>query len=432
MMAAAGFLGGAKSRLLPASIPFRFFAAAALFHVAMWVVLIFAAEQVIGFRGGMVPALAAVHLLVLGVLTTTAIGAAVQLLPVATRHALAAHWPIKLVFWMFVPGIVLLTASMYLGRIELVIAGAVASTAGLLLFAGLLGDNLRRAGGLPIVAAYGWAALAALLAVILLGLALSVDFATGFLRDHAAVVRAHAILGGYGFMGMLALGFSHVLIPMFALSSAPEKRPATAGFLAAAAGVALGSFGAVLGHPHLLTAATLVGLVAVGIHLWLMLRALRTGMRKRLGLSFILVRAAWVSLPLSLLIGLAASHDRAGPNGPALFGLLLLGGWLLTFLLGVLQRILPFLASMHATAPERRAPPRLSELGATAPLNVHAICHGTALAGLAGAILFDASAAARVAGTIGLLGAMAFALFTADVIRRLPLASHASPLPSGG
>jgi hypothetical protein len=33
---AATFLGGAQSRLLPASIPFRFFAAAAAFHVLMW------------------------------------------------------------------------------------------------------------------------------------------------------------------------------------------------------------------------------------------------------------------------------------------------------------------------------------------------------------------------------------------------------------
>ena len=40
MTLAATFLGGAKSRLLPASIPFRFFIAAAIFHVAMWLALI--------------------------------------------------------------------------------------------------------------------------------------------------------------------------------------------------------------------------------------------------------------------------------------------------------------------------------------------------------------------------------------------------------
>src|SRR5690606_28326842 len=40
MMLAASFLGGAKSRLLPASIPFRFFGAAAIFHVLTWLALL--------------------------------------------------------------------------------------------------------------------------------------------------------------------------------------------------------------------------------------------------------------------------------------------------------------------------------------------------------------------------------------------------------
>src|SRR3972149_6037570 len=94
MSIAATFLGGAKSRLLPPSIPFRFFAAAAGFHVLMWLVLLIGADEVASFRGGLRSTLAAVHLLALGVLVTTAIGASVQLLPVATRPALAPGWPL--------------------------------------------------------------------------------------------------------------------------------------------------------------------------------------------------------------------------------------------------------------------------------------------------------------------------------------------------
>jgi hypothetical protein len=414
-----GFLGGAQSRLLPASIPFRFFAAAALFHVALWLVLLRCADQVIHFRGGMAPPLAAVHLLVLGVLAMTAIGAAAQLLPVATRRALIAYWPIKLVFWMFVPGLALLISGMYWGRIPWVIAGAATSAAGLAVFAALLGDNLRRAGRLPIVAGYGWAAIAALLAVVVLGLALSVDFATGILSDHMAVARAHMILGAYGFMGMLALGFSHILIPMFTLSSAPQKRPAAVGFAAAVAGVATGTLGALLGSTDLLTAAAVVGMIAAGTHVWLMYQTIKTGMRRRLGLSFVLIRASWVSLPVSLVAGLAAVREHAGPDGPALFGLLLLGGWLLTFLLGILQRILPFLASMHAVRTPQSAPPLLSELAGTALLKAHAVCHGLALLGLAGAILLGSIDLARGASAVGLTGAIAFAGFTGGVLRRL-------------
>ena len=418
MTLAATFLGGAKSRLLPPSLPFRFFAAATALHIALWCVLLLAGEEATSFRGGLGPALAAVHLLTLGVLTTTAIGAAVQLLPVATRRALAGVWPIKLVFWLTVPGLIVLIAGMYAYHPLVMIAGAVATTAGLLVFAGLLADNLRRAGSMPVVAAFGWAAFAALIALVALGLALSVDFELGFLGDHAATALAHMILGGFGFMGMLALGFSHVLVPMFALSSAPAKRPAYAAFVAAAIAIVLGTAGALLGSRIVLTAAGAIGLVAVIAHLWLMRAALTTGMRKRLGLSFILVRAAWAALLLTIPVGLAALYDLAGPNGATLFGLVLLGGWLMTFLFGILQRIIPFLASMHVTQP-RGAPPLLSELGAAGPLTVHAACHGIAIVGLAAAIILDNGLLLRGAAGIGLIGALAFAVFTGDVMRRV-------------
>jgi hypothetical protein len=285
-------------------------------------------------------------------------------------------------------------------------------------FAGLLADNLRRAGSMPVVAAFGWAAFAALIALVALGLALSVDFELGFLGDHAATALAHMILGGFGFMGMLALGFSHVLVPMFALSSAPAKRPAYAAFVAAALAIVLGTAGALLGSRIVLTAAGAIGLVAVIAHLWLMHAALTTGMRKRLGLSFILVRAAWAALLLTIPVGLAALYDLAGPNGATLFGLVLLGGWLMTFLFGILQRIIPFLASMHVTQP-RGAPPLLSELGAAGPLTVHAACHGIAIVGLAAAIILDNGLLLRGAAGIGLIGALAFAVFTGDVMRRV-------------
>lgn len=418
MTLAATFLGGAKSRLLPPSLPFRFFVAAAVFHVALWAVLLAAGEEAASFRGGLGPALAAVHLLTLGVLTTTAIGAAVQLLPVATRRALAAEWPIRLVFWLTVPGLIVLIAGMYTYDPLVLIVGAVATTAGLLLFAGLLAENLRRGGSLQVVAAYGWAAFAALIGLVALGLALSIDFERGFFADHAAVALAHMILGGFGFMGMLALGFSHVLVPMFALSSAPAKRPAYVAFAATVVAIVLGTMGAAHGSTVILTIAGVIGVAAAAAHVWLMRIALATGMRKRLGLSFVLVRASWACLLLAPVVGLAALYGWAGANGATLFGLMLLGGWLMTFLFGILQRIIPFLASMHVTQ-AKGAPPLLSELAAEGPLTVHAVCHGLALVGLAAAIILDNGMIVRGAAAIGLVGALAFAVFTGDVVRRL-------------
>jgi hypothetical protein len=420
MTLAATFLGGAKSRLLPASIPLRFFTTAAAFHVLMWIVLMIGAAHATSFRGGLGPGLAALHILTLGVLATTAIGASAQLLPVATRRSLVAVWPIKVVFWLLTFGVPLLVLGMYSAAVAVTaVAGAVASL-GLLLFGFILADNLWRARSLPVVAAYGWGALASLALLTAFGIALAIDYHIGILPDHSGFALAHMILGGFGFMGLLALGFSHVLVPMFALSAAPAKTPSIAGLALAIAGISAGLVGALTGSVILLVAAASVGLAAAGVHLWLMSVVLKTGMRKRLGHSFLLVRGAWAMLPATLLIGLAALFGYAGPNGPTLFGLFLFVGWLLTFLLGILQRILPFLASMHIS--KGSAPPLMSELTASAALKLHAVCHALAFVLLALSVATDTVALTQVGSMVGLLGALAFAWFTFDVTRRVLVA----------
>ena len=413
----ASLLGGAKSRLLPASVPFRFFAAATVFHILMWACMLAAAGEFTSFRGGPGPSLAALHLLTLGVLTTTAIGASAQLLPVATRRTLVAVWPIRLIFWLLVPGLLVLLAGMYAGAISVLIAGSFAVAAALTLFAVLLADNLRRARSLPVVAAYGWVALAALMALAALGVLLGLDYTRALLPDHGSAALAHAILGGYGFMGMLAIGFSYVLAPMFALSRSADTPRALATLAFALAALLLGSAGALAGHHIALNGAIAAGGVAAAIHLVSMRHILASGMRKRLGLSFVLVRIAWAMLPASLLAGLAALHGVAGPNGPTLFGFLLLFGWLLTFLLGILQRIMPFLASMHAMRAQS-APPLLSELAGAGPLKIHAVCHVSAVAAIAAGIGFNQVLPGQLGAASGLAGALAFAVFAAGIIRR--------------
>ena len=53
MSRGGAFLGDARSRLLPASIPLRFFGAATVFHVAAWIALAASAGQWPDFAGGL-------------------------------------------------------------------------------------------------------------------------------------------------------------------------------------------------------------------------------------------------------------------------------------------------------------------------------------------------------------------------------------------
>ncbi len=417
MTLAASFLGGAKSRLLPASIPFRYFAAAAGFHVLAWSVLLAAADELAVFSGGPGMVLAAIHLLTLGVLVMTAMGAAFQLLPVATRRPLTKTWPTRLSFWFLALGTAALAHGMAAGNALTMYLGAGGATVSLAVFAIVVADNLLRARDLPVVAAHGWGAIVSLVFFAGLGIALIADYDTGFLLDHQSIGLAHLVLAGFGFMGLLVLGFSHVLIPMFALSRTLPARPAWSKFCLAVTSVVLAAAAAATGQPIGLAVASVIGLGASGIYLWLMREALRTGMRKRLGLSFVLVKLSWAALVLCLGLGLALSLEAPVPHGAALFGFVLLAGWLLTFLTGILQRILPFLASMHAAGSGGK-PALLSELTADLPLRIHAGCHLSAVVLCSAGIVTDTTILIQLGSVFGIAGALAFAAFTGQVVVR--------------
>jgi hypothetical protein len=325
---ASSFLGGAKSRLLPASIPFRFFAAAVVAHALLWGAVALGAAEVPSFTGGLGVPLAAVHFLTLGMLAMTAIGAAFQLLPVATKQPMGSQRAMRITSWIFIPGALVLAAAMALRDVVGLAVGGILTAAGLLLFAALVAQNLWRVRGLAIVVANGRAALLAVVLVAVLGFVLAADYHHGWGIDHARLALAHFLLGAFGFMGFLAMGFSYVLVPMFAVSPAPQTRLGYAVLGTGLAGLAAGVAGALLGHEPVLAAGAALGLVAVGIHLEALRSSLKARMKKRLGLAFVLVRGAWAALAASLALGLALARGAREANGAALGGGRGGDGWL--------------------------------------------------------------------------------------------------------
>jgi hypothetical protein len=416
------FLAGATSRLLPMSVPFRYFGAALVFHLLGWLALLAGAPRVPRFAGGLDWPLAALHLMTLGVLVMTAIGASLQLLPVATRQPVRSARAPAAIFIVYAPGVALVALGMGLGRPNWLGAGALAVTLALLAWAGLMLANLRQARGMPGVVAFGWAALAALAVMLLSALSLIALYLGLPGLDRSTALALHIAFAVYGFMGLLALGFSYILVPMFALSPNPHERRATLACVVALTALALAALAAFGIAPlPLRVAALALGTSAAVLHLQQMRVALRDGMRRELGRSFKLVRAGWaallLSLPLALLLALQA--DAPGlPAVPALWALSAVGGWLLSFLLGMLQRILPFLAAMHAARGARRAPTP-SSLSAERPLALHFAAHLAALAALALAIVSDSALLVVFGAVAGAAGALALLVFFATLWRRV-------------
>ena len=408
---------GAKERLLPPSLPYRFFVAAVLFQMAAWACLLAADADVLTFMGGQGLVLAALHMITLGTLAMTAMGAAIQLLPVATRRPLGPLWAIRLMFWLYAPGVAVLVTGFALASPPAQHLGATLVVAGLGVFVWLVSANQRSVSDLPGVTRHVWMSMASVVLLAAFGLALIVDFTKGFLPDHGAVAAAHAVLAGYGFMGMLALGFSTVLIPMFILGPAVPDNLAKRSALASGLALTVAVAGVVAGNAMVAALGAVLGLVAVSLHAHAMSGTVSKRMKKRFEPFFRLVWVALVMLPLSILAGLALALGAPADPVATLWGFLLIFGWLLTFVTALMQRIMPFLASMHSSSLGGK-PALLSHLASKPLADLHLVCHLAALVLVAAAILGGWVWPLRLGLATGLAGSIVFGVFAVEVIRR--------------
>jgi len=304
----------------------------------------------------------------------------------------------------------------------------------------LLAANLRGARGMPGVVLHGWGALAAL---VLLGASAGALVALWNGVASPALSRdvlraAHAAAGVPGVMGLLLLGLSTILLPMFALAPVPAETSqlrsggaaivalllfAFAGFAPSGPGVATTTLWLALGAAAL----------ALGGHVRMMRRVLAGGMRRDLGRSARLVRIGWWAAAAALgCVALGAAGPAAWSDVP--WGMLAataaVGGWLGSALFGVLQRILPFLASMHAARGTQRRPPTPSALAFEAALPVHEIAHLAAWSLLAVAVLTGSPAWLLAAAACGAVGAAAFATFFVVLVLRLQRSLRARTTPT--
>ena len=402
-----------------------------VFHLLAWIAAWRAAADWPAFAGGLGWPLAALHLVTLGVLAMTAIGASLQLLPVATRQPIRrVRWP-ALVWWLYAPGVAALAARHGHRRAGAARCRRRRRRRGLLLYAWLLAANLLGARGMPGIVAHGWAALAALVVVLLTARRRS--------SPRTSACRSSIAAPPWRCTSRSRATASWACSPSDSPTCwcrcsrsrpAPDARLQLVSWGSAVIALCCAGAAALGVLPVALRVVAIgAGAIATGLHLALMRRALREGMRKDLGVSFALVRTGWTGLVVSLLAALGVALDAPVPGLPLLFGLLLVGVWLLSFVLGILQRILPFLASMHAAVGKHR-PPTPSSFTRRPPLVLHFACHLSALAAMALAIVTASPLLAELAAAAGTIGALAYAAFFATLVRRLAAPARPSALPA--
>ncbi len=410
-------LGGATQRLLPEVIPLRFFGVALLCHAAAWAGILIFAEEVSGYRGGAGPVLAVLHLVALGVLLATAMGASFQMLPVAFALPPPPARLCHLAFVLLVTGGAGLISGFALYEPLPMVGGAILLGGAVMLHGLSMTRLVMQAGDDGLLRWHLGAALVAIGCAVVLAIGLSLDVRFGWLDSHPDVARAHLVLAGFGFMGLLVLGFSQILMPMFAVSNPTGDRLAWAAFALAVLAVLGAEAGALADLRALLIAGLVAGLCAALCHIIQMTLMLRKRIRARLGPEFLLIRLSWLFCPLSLGLALAIVLEAGPDTLTPLFGFCLIFGWYLSFLLGVLQRILPFLASMHASRLGAKALSPV-KLASEPCLTVHRWCHIAALALVGAGLILADGWIIRLGALAGLAGALAFLLFGAEVLKR--------------
>lgn len=398
----------------PLSVPLRFFLSAPLFAALAALLLLWQGEAAWSTRWSP-HTLALAHLLTLGCLTMCMMGALLQMLPVVAGTAVPKVRLVgALAHALLCAGTLLLAGAFWLQSAILFPLALAALLPALLLFIGACTVALWRqqSSGAGAVVAAIRLSLAALAVTAALGALLAGAYFTPALAalPLTRLTDLHAMWGLLGWVGLLIIGVAFQVVPMFQVTE-PYPRGLTGGyatalFIGLIAVSVSGSLtaDAVAPFHHLLQAALLAGYAAfAATTLWLLAHR----KRPKADPTTLYWRCAMASLLAALALWMLPAAP--GDNAPALaIGVLLVAGFALSIISGMLYKIVPFLVWYHLQTtlpggcrsipgvnkmvPEKHARLQFA-LHALALLLLLAACYLPALVRVAAAVLCLASLA---------------------------------------
>ncbi|MBF0296398.1 MAG: hypothetical protein HQL96_14510 [Magnetococcales bacterium] len=388
----------------PMHLPFRFFATAPVFTILTGCALLWFGQELL-ITPLLPVSIGVVHLSILGWLLMIVMGAMFQMIPVVAGIPVtwlaAIPWIHALLtvgaFCMFLGvGLEWQTAWMAPAA-QAALMGAVVGFL-VLVTRALLAAPARH----PTVNAMRLA-MAALAATLLLGVTFLWEYTHGFLDlDRHALVGMHLTWGLLGVMGVLIMGVSWQVLPMFYMT--PEFPSAMANrILAGMAGLLILMPVALLlalpDRPWLIYPAAVPGVAAVwwfGVGTW---RMLAGGKRKVVDVTLRHWRFGFLCAVLSL--GLLALWPLLPDDSwRLLFGILYLFGWIASVMTGMLHKIVPFLVWFHRFSPLAglREIPMMDDLSPERAVQVQWYLHVASVLLLVLAVPTEWAWAARLAG----------------------------------
>jgi hypothetical protein len=334
----------------PFAAPLRFFLTAPWFGVLAGLLIVYEGPAIFASRW-MPGALAATHLITLGFMLQIMLGALIQILPVAAGANLPRPFLIAtIVHSGLTLGSLLLAGGFYFGLPALLSTSAVVLGLTILVFLlaaakALLGvpSTSPTIRGLKL-------ALFSLAGVAGLGVTMALALAYGWALPLMQLTDLHAGWGLGGWAGVLLASIAYVVVPMFQLTPAYAARPSWWFPLIMLGLLLLWSAALLLDWPGIVRVSQgLAALAGMGFAV-VTLRLQAKRRRARADVTYRYWQLGLLASFLALLMLLTATiwPAVAELDGWTLcFGILLVAGGFIPFIIGMLYKIVPFLAWMH-------------------------------------------------------------------------------------
>ncbi|NMM27338.1 MAG: hypothetical protein HHJ12_08635 [Glaciimonas sp.] len=335
----------------PIWVPFRFFLSAPLFGLLAAVVMLWQGPDLFTSRWS-ASTLAATHLITLGFMTMVMAGAMMQMLPVLAGASVPRpKLVVAIVHPLLVLGTLLLAGGFLLAESRLLQYAVVLLGTGLTVFFGALLLTLSRVRNPTATIRAIWLASIAFGITLVLGLILGYSHGWDAPLPSQSLRDLHPAWGLVGWTGLLVAGVAYQIVPMFQMT--PNYPHWLTRGLAGSAFILLGLWslaqwqGAAewmwlrVASVCLLVAAYSL-FAAVTIHL-------QRHRRRRLpDVTLEFWRAGMVFLLLAALLWLSRQvPGLAFAQSDVLLGVLVIAGAAVSFISGMLYKIMPFLAWFH-------------------------------------------------------------------------------------
>ncbi len=387
----------------PFTAPLRFFLSAPVFALLAGLILVWDGPSLLASRW--TPgALAVTHLLTVGFMLQAMLGALIQVLPVVAGVNLAQ--PLAISRWLHVAlsgGAVLLSSGFYFASASLLITGGIVLGVSVLGFLVVVVPPLSRTPSTSPTIRGLKMAMSGLFGVAALGVVLALAVANGWSIPLLSLTDLHASWGFAAWGGILLAAMAYVVVPMFQLTPGYPARLSWwyPGLLLA--GVVLASLSVWFEVPGIGQLAqgmlSFLGIAfcAFTMHLQLKRRRARADTTFRywqLGLACTIF-ALFLSLTATFWPALAEYNEL-----PLLLGVLLIVGGFVPLIVGMLYKIIPFLAWLHLQnlGGGKLPAPAMHKILGEKEMNGQMGSHALALVFLLGAVLLPELA--RVAGLL--------------------------------